>query len=87
MSDYQNSGIISVNRRKRPGKKDPDIAGALDDVVCPHCNRAASYRLNGWFRESDKGKFYGLSVRPKDAAKTRGADMPPPVQDDSDIPF
>ena len=67
--EYRNSGIVSANRRKRPGKKDPDISGTLDNVVCPHCNQAASYWLSGWLKEGAKGKFYGLSVKPKDSAR------------------
>ncbi len=70
MSDYKNSGVISANKRKRPGKKDPDISGSLDNVVCPHCNRVSSFWLSGWFRKTAKGKFYGLSAKPKDCATT-----------------
>ncbi|MGC2303508.1 hypothetical protein [Candidatus Binatus sp.] len=90
MSDYKNSGIVSANKRKRQGKKDPDISGSLDNVVCPHCSRASNFWLSGWLNETDKGKFYGLSVKPKDSANSsrtsaRPATSPAPMADD--IPF
>lgn len=82
---YPNSGIISANKKKRPGKKDPDIAGTLDDVVCPHCGTESSWWLNGWLKETEKGRFYSLSVKPKEAKEAAKANQREHVEDD--IPF
>jgi hypothetical protein len=84
-TEYKNSGTVSANQKKRPGKKDPDIAGSLDSVVCPHCGKEADFWLNGWRKETDKAKFYSLSVRPK-VAKASEAKATEHV-DNEDIPF
>lgn len=61
MSSYDNTnrGLIAKNDRKAT-EKHPDIKGSLNvDGV--------DYWLDGWLRENERGKFYSLSVKPKDA--------------------
>ena len=87
-TEYKNSGIISANKKKRPGKKDPDIAGSLDAVVCPHCSKEADYWLNGWAKEGKSGKFYSLSTRPKGPKEATASEAKATEHvDNEDIPF
>ena len=81
--DNTNSGILSRNDRKEQPNH-PDFKGSLNVD-------GRDYWLSGWVKErkDGSGKFFSLSVKPKDApaepkpAPTRGGG---PALDD-DIPF
>ena len=86
--DSTNSGILSRNDRKEQPNH-PDFKGAIN-VAC------VDYWLSGWIKErNDKtGKFFSLSVKPKDAPAAAAPRQAPAQQPhsgfddmDSDIPF
>ena len=75
--DNTNSGILSRNDRKEQPNH-PDFKGQINvDGV--------DYWLSGWIKErNDKsGKFFSLSVKPKDAAQARPAAKPAPAKSSS----
>lgn len=81
--DNTNKGLIAKNDRKEKDTH-PDIKGSINvDGV--------DYWLDGWLKErkDGSGKFYSLSVKPKqEAAKPRAAAKPAKrVEEDSDVPF
>jgi hypothetical protein len=59
--DNTNKGIISKNDRKTADSH-PDIKGTINV-------NGVDYWLDGWLKErkSDGGKFYSLTVKPKEA--------------------
>jgi uncharacterized protein (DUF736 family) len=78
--DNRNSGVLFKNDRKQAGSKQPDFNGTLNVGGVEH-------QLAGWIREARNGrKFFSLKLTPPGSGRD-GRDMPPPVQDDSDIPF
>ena len=77
--DNTNTGILSRNERKESDKH-PDFTGQINVD-------GTDYWLSGWVRErkDGTGKFFSLSVRPKDNVQKAA---PNKVLDDSDdIPF
>jgi hypothetical protein len=85
--DNTNSGILSRNDRKEQPSH-PDFKGQLNvDGV--------EYWLSGWVKErkDGSGKFFSLSVKPKDAPAAAPARQQPKSQassgfdDMNDIPF
>lgn len=84
--DNTNSGILSRNDRKEQPNH-PDFKGQINVA-------GVDYWLSGWIKErNDKsGKFFSLSVKPKDEAPRQAA-KPAPANTggfedmDSDIPF
>ena len=81
--DNTNSGILSRNERKEQPNH-PDFRGSINVD-------GRDYWLSGWIKErkDGSGKFFSLSVKPKDAP----AEQPAPraskaaLDDSSDIPF
>lgn len=61
--DQTNSGILSRNERKEQDSH-PDFTGSINV-------NGTDYWLNGWVKtkKDNSGKFFSLSVRPKDAPK------------------
>lgn len=59
MSEYskENRGTIAKNNRKEQDSH-PDIAGSINV-------EGVEYWINGWLKEGRNGKFYSLSVKPK----------------------
>jgi len=84
--DNTNSGILSRNDRKVEDKH-PDFKGSINVD-------GRDYWLSGWIKErkDGSGRFFSLSVKPKDAPADP-ASKPAPrgggaaVDDGSDIPF
>lgn len=72
MSDYDktNTGILSRNDRKEQPTH-PDFKGQINVA-------GVDYWLSGWIKErNDKsGKFFSLSVKPKDEAKPSSKPAP-----------
>ena len=90
MSNYDNtnSGILSRNDRKEQPNH-PDFRGSINV-------EGRDYWLSGWIKErkDGSGKFFSLSVKPKDAPASqpetqrqpqRGGGKPAALDDD--IPF
>lgn len=83
--DDTNRGALFKNTRKEKDTH-PDYNGSINvDGV--------DYWLSGWIKEGSKGKFFSLSVKPKEETKPKIGKRPPnnygdrdQVPDD-DIPF
>ena len=81
--DNSNSGFIGTNKRKREGKKDPDIQGTCEVG-------GVEYWISGW--RNSKG--YGLKFKAKEQGRggqRKPAPSPTPAPsdsfDDDEIPF
>jgi hypothetical protein len=80
---YDNSGIVSKNKKKEQPKH-PDITGdgTIDGV---------KYWINGWMKNRDDGSiFYSLSFKKKEKQQPSGgggAESQRSFRDDDDVPF
>lgn len=78
---YPNSGALFKNDR-RTQDNHPEYTGSIDVDGKP-------YWLNAWVKSGAKGKFFSLSVKPKNAPPgkptAKAADEPPTENDD--VPF
>lgn len=85
--EYPNSGILFKNDRKQ-GEKDRDYRGD-GEVTCPVCESRIALWLSGWIRTGRKGKFLGLSFKPKDRADAISTEPAARSEQerDRDIPF
>ena len=78
MAQYDNTNTFTLNKNdKGDNPKRPDYTGTANvDGI--------EFRISGWIREGQKGKFISGSVQLKDnnsAGATRGA------AEDEDVPF
>jgi len=77
---YDNSGIISKNRKKEK-EKHPDINGrcTIDGV---------EYWISGWSKTGSSGPFYSLSFKKKEeSSQSTSAPATSAGLDDDEIPF
>ena len=83
MSGYDNTnkGILGRNDRKTQDTQ-PDFSGSINI-------EGRDYWLSGWVKErkDGSGRFFSLSVKPKDGANAPAAPSQNNVDLDSDIPF
>jgi hypothetical protein len=83
MSGYDNTnkGILGRNDRKTQDTH-PDFSGSINV-------EGRDYWLSGWVKErkDGSGRFFSLSVKPKDAASAPAAPRPAPADLDDEIPF
>lgn len=84
--DNTNSGLLSRNDRKEQPNH-PDFKGQINVA-------GVDYWLSGWVKErkDGSGKFFSLSVKPKDAAPAPQTRQAAPAVGgfddlDSDVPF
>ena len=64
---YENSGTLARNQKKEQPNH-PDYTGSIRVA-------GVDYWLNGWAKDSERGKFMSLSVKPKEQQST-----PPPAK-------
>ena len=78
--DNTNSGILARNQRKETDKH-PDFTGSLNVD-------GTDYWLSAWVKErkDGTGKFFSLSIKPKEQAAPQKAVTGPADMDD-DLPF
>lgn len=75
MPKYDNSGILFRNNR-RQNDRQPEFNGSITV-------EGTEYWLSAWVKDGDKGKFFSLSVKPKDEQRGEESQESP----DEDIPF
>lgn len=78
--DNTNRGILSRNKNKTEDKH-PEFSGSLNVD-------GTDFWLSAWVKESSKdgSKFFSLSIKPKDATKSKPKAMPEEDPNDP-IPF
>jgi ribosome modulation factor len=83
MSGYDNTnkGILGRNDRKTQDNH-PDFSGSINVD-------GRDYWLSGWIKErkDGSGRFFSLSVKPKDGVSGSAAPRPAPADLDDEIPF
>ena len=83
MSGYDNTnkGILGRNDRKTLDTH-PDFSGSINVD-------GRDYWLSGWVKErkDGSGRFFSLSVKPKDGANAPAAPRSAPADIDDDLPF
>jgi hypothetical protein len=83
MSGYDNTnkGILSRNDN-RTLDTHPEFKGSINVD-------GRDYWLSGWIKErkDGSGRFFSLSVKPKDGAGAPAAPRPAPADLDNDLPF
>lgn len=82
--DNNNRGALFKNDRKESDSH-PGYTGTINVA-------GVDYWLSAWVKEGNKGKFFSLSVKPKDAPKAQAQRAGRVVQaidalDDDSIPF
>lgn len=79
--DNTNRGILSRNERKEQDSH-PDFRGEINVD-------GTDYWLSGWIKErkDGNGKFFSLSVKPKEAKPEAAPKKQTLAEMDSDIPF
>jgi hypothetical protein len=78
--DNTNRGTLGKNQRKEKDTH-PEYAGKINVA-------GVDYWLSAWIKEGPTGKFFSLSVRPKDEQKQQApAPANDQFDDDLDIPF
>lgn len=76
--DNTNRGTLGKNDRK-DSDKHPDLTGSLNV-------EGKDYWLSGWIKESARGKFFSLAVKPKEE-KHKASTKPLRDELDDQIPF
>lgn len=64
-----NSGILNVNKWKKPGSKQPDLNGRVM-TVCVHCQKTTEFAIAAW----DRGRFTTLALTEKAEADRKKAE-------------
>jgi hypothetical protein len=79
--DNTNKGVLFRNDRKTQDSH-PTHSGSINID-------GKEFWLSAWVKDGNKGKFFSLSVKPKDAAPQQAKAQAAPQQDhfDDDIPF
>jgi hypothetical protein len=79
--DNTNKGIFGRNDRKTQDTH-PDFSGSINI-------EGREFWLSGWIKErkDGSGRFFSLSVKPKDGASASATSRPAPADLDDEIPF
>jgi hypothetical protein len=79
--DNTNRGTLGKNNKKTK-ELQPEYSGSLNV-------NGVDYWLNGWIKESETGKFFSLTVRPKEEAPRQSSEPTRKAKPelDDDMPF
>jgi hypothetical protein len=79
--DNTNRGTLGKNNRKTKDTQ-PEYSGSLNV-------NGVEYWLNGWIKESETGKFFSLTVQPKEEAARKSSEPTRKAKPeiDDDVPF
>jgi hypothetical protein len=79
--DNTNRGTLGKNTKKTK-ETQPEYSGSLNV-------NGVDYWLNGWIKESETGKFFSLTVRPKDETPRQSSEPTRKAKPefDDDVPF
>ena len=79
--DNTNSGMMARNENRKTDKH-PEFSGSINV-------EGREFWLSAWIKErkDGSGRFFSLSVKPKDGASAPAAPRPAPADIDDEIPF
>ena len=75
-----NSGTLGPNHRREEGSNQSEYTGTA--VI-----NGVEYWINGWLKTSERGPFYSLSFKRKEARRDGGVSIRPQAPSDSGLPF
>jgi hypothetical protein len=85
--DNTNSGTLFKNDMEGKSENFPPYGGSTEQT-CPHCSQSFMSWVSAWVKDGQKGKFFSLAFKPKEARQERATPArQEPAMADDDIPF